>query len=309
MINNKEKYTNTKILRLKNIYDMLDHTTKIKKSKRLNSAINYSNKIKLPSSSTKRLKKTNIINSNLITKYKEKLKKDQLLDIVKREDAFEKIKPIINSKTSSVNIIKFKGLFKIKQNVHKQTDRAEKLTTNSSLILSKGDQYNNECKSIMEYRIKKFRQKLRNKNDEDKTNSPAFKTVKNINFPNIFSISNNSSFKDQNNYFDLITKEKKRKLNIKKYYNALTNLRIKLHGNILITRKSKDIDLQNAIKKKIGTNISKPNLKRNSIKNINTNFRYRNMRQHKQICSFSNKMIRESLSDAHMKKILSNLYK
>ena len=157
--------------------------------------------------------------------------------------------------------------------------------------------------------MKKFRQKIRNKNDEDKTNSPIFKTVKNINFPSIFSISNSNSVKAQNNYFDLITNESKRKLNIKKYYNALTNLRIKLHGNILITRKSKDIDLKNSINKKMGINISKPNLKRNSIKNINTNFIYRNIGKREQICSFSNKMIRESLSDAHMKKMLSNFYK
>lgn len=304
MINNKEK--KSKLLRIKNIYEMLDHKTKIKKSERLNSAINYSNKTKLSSSSTKKLKKINIIKRNLITKNNEKLNNDQLLDIVKREDVFEKIKSNINFKTSSVNIIKFKGLFKTKQNVQIQTDKAEKLTTNKSLILSKEHQYNNECRSIMEYGMKKYRQNVRNKIEEDKTNSPVFKTVKNINFPNIFSISNNNSVK--NNYFDLITKETKRKLNIKKYYNALTNLRIKLHGNILITRKSKDINLKNAIKKKIAINISKPNLKRNSITNINTNFKYRNMGKNEQLCSFSNKMIRESLSDAHM-KILSNLYK
>ena len=307
MINNKEK--KTKLLRLKNIYDMLEHMTKTRKSERLNSAINYSDKTKLTSSHKKILKKINVINRNPITKYNEKLNKDKILDIVQREDVFEKIKPNINFKTSSVNIIKFKGLFKTKQNVQIQTDRAEKLTTNKSLILSKEYQYNNDCRTIMEYRMKKFRQKIRNKNDEDKTNSPVFKTVKNINFPSIFSISNSNSVKAHNNYFDLITNESKRKLNIKKYYNALTNLRIKLHGNILITRKSKDIDLKNSINKKMGINISKPNLKRNSIKNINTNFIYRNIGKREQICSFSNKMIRESLSDAHMKKMLSNFYK
>ena len=306
MINNKEK--NTKLLRLKNIYDMLGNITKTQKSKRLNSAINYSNKTKLPSSHKQKLKKINIINRDLVTKNNEKLKKDQILDIDKRENFYEKIKPNINFKKSSVNIIKFKGLFKTKQNVQIQTDRAEKLKANKSLILSKEYQHNNDCKSIMEYRMKKYRQNVRNKNDENKTNSPVFKTVKNINFPNIFSISNNYSVKNKNNYYDLITNQTNRKLNIKKYYNALTNLRIKLHGNILITRKSKDIDLNNAIKKKIGINIS-TNLKRNSIKNMNTNFKYKNIGKHKQLCSFSNKMIRESLSDAHMKKMLGNFYK
>ena len=51
MINNKDK--NTKLLRLKNIYDMLDHMTKTRKSERLNSAINYSDKTKLTSSHKK----------------------------------------------------------------------------------------------------------------------------------------------------------------------------------------------------------------------------------------------------------------
>ena len=308
MSNNKEK--NTKILKLRNIYDMLDQITKTKKSERLNSAICFSKKPNFNSFNSNKIKKINVLNRNIITKYNEKINKDYILDIVKRESFHEKIKPNINFKTSSVNIIKFKGLLKPKHNVKIQTDRIDKLTTNKSLILSKEYQYNNECRSIMEYRMKKFKKNFRNKNDEDKLNSPVFKTVKNINFPNIFSLSNSNSIKGNNNYFDLITNQAKRKLNMKKYYNALTNLRIKFHGNILITRKSKDFNLKNALKKKIAINIDKNNIKRNSSINMDTiSSKFRNNSKGEQICNFSNKMIRESLSFASMRKILSNIYK
>ena len=55
IINNKE--INSKLYKLKNIYDMLDSITKTKKPERFNSAVNFKNKIKFSENSPyKRIK-------------------------------------------------------------------------------------------------------------------------------------------------------------------------------------------------------------------------------------------------------------
>lgn len=299
---------NSKLYRLQNIYDMLNQITKTKKTERLNSAMNSSNKPKFHSYHSfhkNKIKKIRVINRNLITKSNEKLISDQALDIVNRDNLNEKMKQNITFKTSSVNTFKDKETNKIKHNVQIQTDGVDKLNSNKSLNLSKEYQYSNACRSIMEYRMKKYRQKKRINLDENKNNSPVFKTVKNINFPNIYSQNNSNA-----NFDFIINQSSKRKFNIKKYYKALTNLRIKLHGNILITRKSKEFEINNTFKKKIEIKKNdKTDFQRNSSLNITIISRYRNLSKREQICNFSNKMIRESLSDVHMKKTLANIKK
>ena len=90
----------------------------------------------------------------------------------------------------------------------------------------------------------------------------------------------------------------------------LISIRIKLHGNILITRKSKEFEINNTFKKKIEIKKNdKTDFQRNSSLNITIISRYRNLSKREQICNFSNKMIRESLSDVHMKKMLANIKK
>jgi len=298
MINHRGNYS--KLCQLKNIYDMLDFVTKPKKPERFNSAINSSNKIQIPSYKKIKIKKLNVINRN---KNNEKFNMDHILDIVKRKNINQRIKlknifstNIINSSARKIDNNN------VRKNAEIQTDKKTKISRIK--LIPKENKYDYASKSIMEYRIKKYHQKQRNINDITKSNSPIYKTVKNIQFPNIYASSN--SYRDQKikDYLNISNNQKsKRNINIKRYYCILNNLRIKFHGNISLTRKSKDLKSINNYKKKIGINNFKSILKANSSISMDKNKKYKNVNSIEQICSFSNKMIRDSLSDNHMIKM------
>ena len=298
MINHRGNYS--KLCQLKNIYDMLDFVTKPKKPERFNSAINSSNKIQIPSYKKIKIKKLNVINRN---KNNEKFNMDHILDIVKRKNINKRIKlkgifstNIINSSAMKIDNNN------ARKNAEMQTDKKTKI--NKIKLIPKENKYDYASKSIMEYRIKKYHQKQRNINDITKSNSPIYKTAKNIQFPNIYASSN--SYRDQKikDYLNISNNQKsKRNINIKRYYCILNNLRIKFHGNISLTRKSKDLKSINNYKKKIGINNFKSILKANSSISMDKNKKYKNVNSIEQICSFSNKMIRDSLSDNHMIKM------
>lgn len=298
MINHRGNYS--KLCQLKNIYDMLDFVTKPKKPERFNSAINSSNKIQIPSYKKIKIKKLNVINRN---KNNEKFNMDHILDIVKRKNINQRIKlknifstNIINSSARKIDNNN------VRKNAEIQTDKKTKISRIK--LIPKENKYDYASKSIMEYRIKKYHQKQRNINDITKSNSPIYKTAKNIQFPNIYASSNSYRDKKIKDYLNISNNQKsKRNINIKRYYCILNNLRIKFHGNISLTRKSKDLKSINNYKKKIGINNFKSILKANSSISMDKNKKYKNVNSIEQICSFSNKMIRDSLSDNHMIKM------
>lgn len=298
MINHRGNYS--KLCQLKNIYDMLDFVTKPKKPERFNSAINSSNKIQIPSYKKIKIKKLNVINRN---KNNEKFNMDHILDIVKRKNINKriKLKGIFSTNVINSSAMKIDNN-NARKNAEMQTDKKTKI--NKIKLIPKENKYDYASKSIMEYRIKKYHQKQRNINDITKSNSPIYKTAKNIQFPNIYASSN--SYRDQKikDYLNISNNQKsKRNINIKRYYCILNNLRIKFHGNISLTRKSKDLKSINNYKKKIGINNFKSILKANSSISMDKNKKYKDVNSIEQICSFSNKMIRDSLSDNHMIKM------
>ena len=305
MINHRGNYS--KLCQLKNIYSMLDLVIKPKKPERFNSAINSSNKIKIPSHKRIKVKKLNVINRN---KNNEKFNMDYVLDIVQRKNINKRIKlksifttNIINSSAKNI------GNNNVTKNAEIQTDKKDKISRVK--LIPKENKYDYASKSIMEYRIKKYHQKQRNIYDITKSYSSIYKTAKNINFPNIYASSN--SYRDQKikDYLNISNNQKsKRNINIKRYYCILNNLRIKFHGNISLTRKSKDLKSIKNYKKKIGINHNKSILKsNNSSISMDKNKKYKNINSIEQMCSFSNKMIRDSLSDHQMIKIYENIKK
>ena len=301
MINNKEN--NLKLLRLKQIYGLLDSVIKTKKTERLNSAVNSSNKIKIPSYKKIQVKKLNVIDKN---KNNENLNIDNyMLDIIKRKAIKRKILMKGNLKTNEFNSNELNANFRGKKTEKVYTERIHnnKIKANRYSVLPKDNKYKNIERSIIEYRIKKNRQKQRNIKDEIKSNSSIYKTAKNINFPNIY---NHNSERKIPAYLNISNNQKSKKnFNIKRYYCILNNLRIKLHGNIFITRKSKELKPINHHKNKIG--MKDVNSKENYSLSMDKNYKLSNINKYDQICNFSNQIIRESLSEKNIEKVYKNL--
>ena len=164
---------------------------------------------------------------------------------------------------------------------------------------------------MLEYRIKKLRLKQRNNQDEIKnSNSCIYNTFKNVSLPIIYNPIHSNQERQIDNYFEVSNCSNNiRKRNMKRYFCILNNLRIKLHGNIFITRMSKELE-KNNFKSKIKVSNYKNNFNINSNNSINfTNRRrYRNINRYNN-CSFSNQLIKDSLSDIHMKQIIDNINK
>ena len=304
MINHRGNYS--KLCQLNSIYDMFDFATNPKKSERFNSAINSSNNIQNTPYKRIKIKKLNVIKRN---KNNEKFNMKYILDIVKRKDINQRfnLKGIYNTNIfiSSARNIENNN---IKKNVHIQTDRKTKIRR--AKLIAKENKYDNASKSIMEYRIKKYHQKQRNVKDITKNNSPIYKTAKNINFPNIYASSNSCRDLKIKNYLNMSNNQNsKRNINNKRYYCILNNLRIKFHGNISLTRKSKDLKFIKNYKKNVGIKNTKSILKVNSSISMDKGKKYKNIHNIEQICSFSNKMIRDSLGDSNIKKMFENLNK
>ena len=302
MINSRDN--NSKLCRLKKIYDMLEYITKPKKSERLNSAVNSPYKIKMPLRRPIQIKRLHVIN-NKKEKSNEKLNKDFIFDIVNRKHLNRRVILKGNFNTNVINSSVLSQIGEKKSEII-QTDRDYKSIIQKLSSLPKEKLHrkeNNPCKSILEYRIKNHKKK-RNVKDVNKSNSPIFKTTKNINFPNIYQ-NKERNIKD---YLDVSSNQKQKgNFNIKRYYCILNNLRIKLHGNIFLTRKSKEKESVKNNKRLIEIKNLKNNLKENSSSSLDKSFR--NISKYEQICNFSNQMIRDSLSERNMKNIFKNINK
>ena len=306
MINNKENQL--KLSRLKKIYGILDSLTKTKKSERLNSAVNSPTKLKFPSYQTIRIKKLHLIDKNKDKGEKNININKYIMDIVKRKNIKKRVLMKGNFSTNPINSSACNVNYTGKKNEIIQTDKLykHKIKSNGNSVFTKENKYNNPCKSIIEYRIKKYHQKQRNTKDETKSNSPIFKTTKNVHFPKIYN--HNSETKFQDNLDISNNQNSRRNINMKRYYCVLNNLRIKLHGNIFITRKSKEKDSIKYYNNKMIINRLK-NFKFISNKSMDKNYKNTNISKYEQMCNFSNQMIRDSLSEKHMKNIFKNLNK
>jgi hypothetical protein len=312
IINNKE--INSKLYRLKNIYDMLDSITKTKKPERFNSAVNFQNKIKFSENSPYKrikIKKLNVIKKDN-KDIKEKLKANYIFDIVKRKNFKER--PILknNFKNNKNNSNAINEQNSGRKNVIIQTDRINEYKPRIKKSIFSSEQFlNKPCKNMLEYRIKKLRLKQRNNQDEIKnSNSCIYNTFKNVSLPKIYNPIHSNQERQIDNYFEVSNCSNNiRKRNMKRYFCILNNLRIKLHGNIFITRMSKELE-KNNFKSKIKVSNYKNNFNINSNNSINfTNRRrYRNINRYDN-CSFSNQLIKDSLSDIHMKQIIDNINK
>ena len=237
MINNKENQL--KLYRLKKIYGILDSLTQTKKPERLNSAVNSPTKIKFPSYQRIRIKKLHLIDKKKDIDEKKLNMNKYIMDIVKRKNIKRRVLMRGNFSTNVVNSSAFNINYNGKKNEIIQTDKFHNhnIKSNRNPIFPKEFKCNNACRSIMEYRIKKYHQKPRNIKDETKSNSPIYKTTKNVHFPKIYNHNSETKVQD---YLDVSNIQKsKRNINIKKYYCVLNNLRIKLNGYIYITRKLK----------------------------------------------------------------------
>ena len=312
MINNIENHS--KLYRLKKIYDMLDSLTKQGKPDRLNSAISSPQKLKIPLHRRIKIKKLNVIDKRG-EKSNEKLNNNYILDIVNRKPFNRRVilKRNFDTKDSNSNILSVPN--KSKKNAKIQTERFNKPIIYHNSFVQKDNKYNNICRSIMDYRIKYKHKKKRNINgpDENKSISPIFKTAKNINFPNIYSYREKDKEKERKiqDYLDLSNKKQtaKRNINMKRYYCILNNLRIKFHGNILLTRKTKESEVMYDSKNKMVLKNLRRNLKGNTSISMDRSHKYRNISQYDLICNFSNQIIRESLSEKHMQNLFCNLKK
>jgi hypothetical protein len=307
MINNKENQL--KLYRLKKIYGILDSLTQTKKPERLNSAVNSPTKIKFPSYQRIRIKKLHLIDKKKDIDEKKLNMNKYIMDIVKRKNIKRRVLMKGNFSTNVVNSSSFNINYNGKKNEIIQTDKFHNhnIKSNRNPIFPKEFKCNNACRSIMEYRIKKYHQKPRNIKDETKSNLPIYKTTKNVHFPKIYNHNSETKVQD---YLDVSNIQKsKRNINIKKYYCVLNNLRIKLHGNIFITRKSKEKESIKYYKDKMKINKLKNNLKVNSNISMDKSYKYTNISKYEQMCNFSNQMIRDSLSEKHMKNIFKNLNK
>lgn len=300
MINNRDN--RLKLNKLKKIYDMLDSFTKFNKTERLNSASNPPNKIEINTNRRIIIKKLKIVNKEK-GKSKEKLNKNIILDIIKRRPYNRRVflkndfnTNIINSSAQSLpNNLKNEII---------QTDREYKRFAYQNSVLLKENKHNYAGKPLLEYRIKNYHKKQRNINNESKSNSPIFKTSKNINFPNIYSYKE----KKNNEYSNIsYNKNQNKNINMKKYWSILNNLRIKLHGNIQITRKPKEPEPKKYYNNKMTIQNYKPKLK--PIESYDKNYKHKSTNKYEQICNFSNQMIRDSLNENHMQEIYKNLKK
>jgi hypothetical protein len=266
--------------------------------------VNSPYKIKMPLRRPIQIKRLHVIN-NKKEKSNEKLNKDFIFDIVNRKHLNRRVILKGNFNTNVINSSVLSQIGEKKSEII-QTDRdyisiIQKLSSLPKEKLHRKE--NNPCKSILEYRIKNHKKK-RNVKDVNKSNSTIFKTTKNINFPNIYQ-NKERNIKD---YLDVSSnKKQKGNFNIKRYYCILNNLRIKLHGNIFLTRKSKEKESVKNNKKLIEIKNLKNNLKENSSSSLDKSFR--NISKYDQICNFSNQMIRDSLSERNMKNIFKNINK
>ena len=309
MINNKEN--NSKLYRLKNIYDILGSITKEKKPERLNSAKLPPNKLKFPSHKIIKIKKLNILNPKK-NKYKNTEKQNMKylyhLDIVKRRNNIKRERFNGNNNTNNIN----SSVRNLKNNKIKdakvQTDKNKDYLKYIQNMNIQKDNNNNLSRAMIQYRIRKYHEKKRNLNDNIKTNIPIYQTFKNINLPYISHSHRDRKIEDYLDLSNNIGINKNKKINNKRYNCILNNLRIKLHGNIFITRKSKELESMNYFKNKMIVKNLKNIIKINS--SISMDRSYKNtskLSRYEQICSFSNQMIKDSLSERHRNKVFNNI--
>ena len=286
---------------LKKIYGILNSLNRLKKIERLNSAINASYKIKSPQSKKIRIKKLNVIKNN------EKLNNIYYaLDIIKIKTIERKETNKISDYKRAIDSSSFNIDYSNKENKIVQTDKGYHMKTNKNLFSKKEYQLlNNPCKTILEYRIKRNKQKQRNikeLKEENKSFSSPFKSSKDgIIFPNIYN--KDREFHD---YLNASTNNKaKHNTNIKNYnYNSvLNNLRIKFRGNIHITRKSKGVLSIISYKRDAGIKNFKELIRNSSNLNEDKSNENTNLSKFEQNFSFSNKLIRDTLSEKNMKNI------
>ena len=318
MINNQEHPS--KLYRLKNIYSILGSLLKEKKQERLKSAKFSSNILKNPSKRKIKVRKLNIVKENKSkNRNTERLKLNYLyhLDIVKRNN----IRRIMIKENNSANVINSSM-----QNLKNSKIKDAKIQTDKNYLpiiikknLSKNydndSNRNNIGRAMIQYRIKKLHEQKRNKKYNNlKNNLKNYQTVKNINFPNI--IHREHKERKIKDYLDIPNNlSTKVEIGNKRYNSILNNLRIKFHGNIFITRKTRDSDLNNYLKNKIRIKNLKNTYKVNSSISFDKSFNNSNKSKYEQICNFSNQMIKDSLSERHKKsiykniKILKNIYK
>lgn len=80
-------------------------------------------------------------------------------------------------------------------------------------------------------------------------------------------------------------------------------------GIFLLLENQKKKESIKYYKDKMKINKLKNNLKVNSNISMDKSYKYTNISKYEQMCNFSNQMIRDSLSEKHMKNIFKNLNK
>ena len=283
-------------------YGRVNSLNKLKKE-RINSAFNSSNKIKFLRNRKIKIKKLKIIKNSvkLNNKY-------YVLDIIKIKHIARKETNKTNDNQKVSNSNSFNMNSTVKENKIVQTDKEYHIKINNNLYPKKDYKIlSKPCKSILEYRIKRNKQRQRNKEEikeENINNSSMIKlSGDNVVFPNIYSKERNIQ-----DYLNISNRKKsQRNLNIKNYNKVLNNLRIKFKGNIHITRKSKCALSIISYQKNAGIKNFNEFIRNSANLNDDKSYENTNISRYEHICSFSNEMIKESLYENKVENIYKNI--